>query len=210
MIIWSVLAEAGDAYDEDAINHALHRLAVRQQQRQYAANRGISSLGNNDPPADQKPPLAKPPPKPTPSESCDEKQLSSKPSAQQKNANETFNNFVRDSFYDADLPNSSREYAISQQSKQQRMSEQSRALLEHNKAKHQAMVAQAHAAAKSQPKTQPPITFHTAGIPHNYHMTHSVKSMPDEEDDSSELLAPKPPPKPSSDRKPASAHRMAR
>jgi hypothetical protein len=78
------------------------------------------------------------------------------------------------------------------------MSEQSRALLEHSKAKHQAMVAQAHAA-----KSQPTLNF--VSLPRE-----PLRAVAVEEEESGAPKAPKPPIKPSSVRKPTSSHRMAR
>ncbi len=40
------LAEA-DNYNDEAINSALHRLSVRQQQRQYSAHKGAGILHNS-------------------------------------------------------------------------------------------------------------------------------------------------------------------
>lgn len=77
-------------------------------------------------------------------------------------ANDTFNNFIYEDIY---------------RSPYQDLASQSHTMLQQSKAKHQAMVAQAHAA----------------------------RSIADDDG-----YVPKPPPKPSSDRKPSSAHRLAR
>ena len=83
----------------------------------------------------------------------------------------------------------SKQYLLSQQQqylRHQNLMEQSRALLEQSKVKHQAMVAQAHAAQKG---PEVPVVEYDLAVP---------------------AYVPKPPPKPSSGKKPASAHRMAR
>jgi len=79
--------------------------------------------------------------------------------------------------------------AQQQQLKQQRMMEQSKALLEQSKAKHQAMVAQAHAAHKSR---------QGAAI--------DVVEVDAEPESAMQRYAPKPPAMPASDKKPSSAH----
>ena len=78
-----------------------------------------------------------------------------------------------------------------QQIKQKRMLEQSKALLEQSKAKHQEMVAQAHAAHRSR---HPSNTYSNGA----------------DEPGFMQIYAPKPPPKPSSVKKPTSSHRVAR
>uniref|UniRef100_X1ZPC2 Tubulin--tyrosine ligase-like protein 5 n=1 Tax=Capitella teleta TaxID=283909 RepID=X1ZPC2_CAPTE len=159
----------GDPYDEEAINSALQRLAVRQQQRQYAASSSLVALSQED---------------------------VAKMTRERKGANETFQSFVTELEHPS--MNVSQHH---QQLRQMRMGEQSRALLEHSKAKHQAMVAQAHAA-----KSHPPIIFHSVS-------RDSLLPLNQEEDESFSVepnRAPKPPIKPSSVRKPTSIHRMAR
>ncbi|KAI0229727.1 Tubulin polyglutamylase TTLL5 [Lamellibrachia satsuma] len=113
-------------------------------------------------------------------------------------ASDTFHEFVNNSTYLSDAPGTSngiyQPLAGSlqhQQIKQKRMLEQSKALLEQSKAKHQEMVAQAHAAHRS----SQPSNGATNGANEPSFM---------------QIYAPKPPPKPSSVRKPTSSHRVAR
>ncbi|XP_067680979.1 tubulin polyglutamylase TTLL5-like isoform X1 [Haliotis asinina] len=125
------------------------------------------------------------------------------------NANATFNSFIDDpgAQWQSDLmtaysqvtgvkpqnyqnPSSnSRQYHLAQQQsvKQQRLMEQSKALLEQSKAKHQAMVAQAHAAQRTL----------------NYAQPTEVKP-------GKQTFTPKPPIQPAGGRKMTPAHRLAR
>lgn len=80
--------------------------------------------------------------------------------------------------------------------KQQRMMEQSKALLEQSKAKHQAMVAQAHAAQQMQ-KQQETGQFVATGDADDGYMEPPS-------------FTPHPPQRPPTSKKPASAHRLAR
>ena len=310
MTVFAEGMTSSEHYDEEAINSALHRLAVRQQQRQYAANKGTVALPGGGAAHDSTESLtvrsqpdnvghsgmmkggpayhldssvqhpahrdkggmseaiitqmqvqeeknqfeqlqqqARPHNTHYGSRALAAPVQSYKPSSNshQQNANDTFNSFVEENVYDSELaaayqqvtgtlPHSkeytpttaSTQYALAQhqqQLKQQRMGEQSRAMLEHSKAKHQAMVAQAHAAATKHNHHhhhhgQPPtISFRTAGQQHHQPTSDNNHSNYQEDGEvvngvsptpNSNLLAPKPPPKPSSDRKPASAHRMAR
>lgn len=188
-------AEAGgDHYDEEAINAALHRLTLRQQQRQYTAgtSQSVHLLDSDTQSAKHTSP--------------NDGHHAASLNGHYQNANETFNNFVEDALSNTEYmeayeqatgtslmngdyspsPGSTQHHMAQQnlQLKQQRMTQQSRALLEHSRAKHQAMVAQAHA-AKHQ----------------TYHMLPAETG----------TLAPKPPPaKPPTERKPASSHRLAR
>ena len=249
------LAEYPDQHhDEEAINSALHRLAIRQQQRQYTANKGSNILANppegdlgeagdqgslslrhrthslgsvniqdlsaartsmpttsiqtnvdnfdivhstDSPPAVHEAAVR---------ENGDmRKSRSSSASRSTRTANDTFDSFVQDTYgYGNELvtayntvtgvnplnnsytpsPGSSQyQYAQQQQHmKQQRMIEQSKALLEQSRIKHQQMIAQAHAATKSRKEPA----------------------------SGSQVYSPKPPPKPPSDKKSTSAHRLAR
>lgn len=130
-----------------------------------------------------------------------------------RSANDTFNSFVNDSDQRSDEylvtgghqsggvnPTSksytptfqSTQYQIAQHQimlKQQRMIEQSKALLEQSKAKHQAMIAQAHAAQKGiQQGAGEDVDITAAGAMHH----------------------PKPPLNPAHDKKTIGSHRMAR
>ena len=124
-----------------------------------------------------------------------------------RSANDTFQQFVEDSDHSSDRVSAysqvtgvnpvnrnytpsfqSTQYQVAQHQmmlKQQRMIEQSKALLEQSKAKHQAMIAQAHAAHKGPPN----------GV--------AVE-------DPEASFTPKPPSNPSPDKKTVGAHRMAR
>lgn len=213
---------AGDHYDEETINTALHRLTMRQQQRQYHAARSSLSLhGSTDNLAANTGPTGD-----GPATDMDTTTMNGV-SKSQHNANETFDSFVAVHTSQSDLTdttglytsahdNGSKNYLSAQQQqllRQQRMTEQSRQLLEHSKAKHQAMVAQAHAAASRTPGNH--------GNHNNNHTAPSNKSLAHSQlvsrtsgvnggSSSINIMAPKPPPKPHADRKPASSHRMAR
>jgi hypothetical protein len=124
---------------------ALQKIAARQQHRQYQATAKSTSqlLGASE---DGKPPPARPPPS-------------------RGAPNETFHSFVNAEHaasaprgggapgdYKPTFTSTTAQIQQHQQMvKQQRMQEQSKQLLEQNKAKHQAMVAQAHAAVQSHP-----------------------------------------------------------
>ena len=153
-------------HEEESINVALQRIASRQQQRKYASSNVLASEGqhhrqrtmswNEDGVRTRNH-------KEVVSTLIGREQRS-RSTQRPLTASETFNNFVgpSDDGHPEDL------------------AAQSRALLQQSKAKHQAMIAQVHAAYKSNVS----------------------------DDESSHL--PKPPQKPPADRKPSSAHRLAR
>ena len=293
-----LLSESLTAQEEAAINSALQRIAVRQQQRQYVAPRGSNVLSSNEPtPRDlndqfgedsasvqlqgapvhefhgiqngrqsadsangvsqqhsnQRPVQSnvdnysvissstrdvsgggggghKPdalPPRLSTVKSQSQQQLSTKrrPATRAdrhsarslRTANDTFNSFVEDLYREPGHDQSattaysqvtgvqpinrnytptfhSTQYQIAQHQqmmKQQRMMEQSQALLDASKAKHQQMIAQAHQAHRS-----------------NGHAT--TQPSPPPEQQQHHKYAPKPPTMPSGDRKTVGAHRMAR
>ena len=102
-------------------------------------------------------------------------------------------------------PGSSQQQQMSQQQQQQlihkqQMLEQSKVLLEQSKAKHQAMVAQAHEAQRSRNHHAQPAAAGTAAV------------MPPGApiDNHHQAFVPRPPSKPPSNKKPASSHRIAR
>lgn len=168
---------AGEQYDEEAITAALQRITLRQQQRQYAAaTTTTTNLIESEAAI-----VTKPPAPPSRLTSASSVRVSA------RGANETFNSFVADAYgagqTDAYSMAASKEgmgfkptfsstalhmQQHQQMLRQQRMMEQSKVLLEQSKAKHQAMIAQAHAAHKSKleavepyapkpPDGQPPI-----------------------------------------------------
>ncbi|XP_050404221.1 tubulin polyglutamylase TTLL5 [Patella vulgata] len=220
-----------DTYNEQAIQDALQRLAVRQQARQYSAFNGscvlsqeniatrppsgyhgnrpgtassirstpdnnysnntganfnhqnIVSYNNDNQQNYVAPKIAKVRytseeniTRPTTSYKSTTSYMSSKPQStshgrqnvHHRNANTTFNTFIEDAGQVRDIANAygqitgnthystggyhnSRQLQFAQQQmfKQQRLMEQSKALLEQSRAKHQAMVAQAHAAQRT-------------------------------------------------------------
>ena len=268
-------------YDDEAINSALHRLAMRQQQRQYTANKASNVLsqskegavvpstktrkqswggstytgsghngqqhhnphrvqsnvehyhqmqGSNE--DSYKPPrgysassrshshenLHNEGRRPHTAVHVRTRSSSSsgahrKPHHQQcdemdepRSANDTFNSFIHDTGESGggSRPDSRsgmmkgsqhHQQVTAQMMKQQKMMEASRNLLEQSKAKHQAMVAQAHAAQKSKQDSYSVLAGSRETLNSNM---------------GSQELAPKPPAKPSSNKKPSSSHRLAR
>ena len=208
----------------EQINEALRRLAMRQKQRQYSASKGSSVLhqsrNNSAKPNDQSfnsfPfPEDMLPPRPVqtnvvlkhskdhkdsgatyPPEESASATLVGENKTAAMTASDTFHEFVNNVSYAGDAAATTnggyQTLAGSlqqQQIKQKRMLEQSKALLEQSKAKHQEMVAQAHAAHRS----RQPDTANGADEPAFL-----------------QIYAPKPPPRPSSVKKPTSSHRIAR
>ena len=192
-------------YDEEAINAALQRLSLRQQNRQYQATPSLSVLSKplNNPPAEPLPartsvhtnvfidaetgsmtqttkPLAASRPVSAFSNhskmSVDSKQSHNdyaRSGMNSRTANETFESFVDDAVYDSELvaaynqvtgvmprnphytpTRTSSQYALVEHQRQ--MLEDSRSLLEQSRAKHQALVAQAHAAHRAYIPKPPP------------------------------------------------------
>ena len=208
--------------NNEQINEALRRLAVRQKQRQYTASKGSSVLHQDDPDAAPQPKTnnqtwsAFPfPDDPLPSRPIQTNVVLNhskhhggaiyplnhvvepdepapmcfdRRTAPPVTASDTFHEFVNDPL-NAPCQPGSLQY---QQIKQKRMLEQSKALLEQSKAKHQEMVAQAHAAHRSR------------------HPSGSYSNGGADEPGFMQIYAPKPPPKPSSVKKPTSSHRVAR
>ena len=217
--------------DDEGINAALHRLALRQQQRQYAAARTSIIL-----PPDQ---AQKSFPQPLSNSPSVEKlnqfqdnvicsvdddrgSVRSRNTSENtwKSASDTFNNFVSDIYPGGDLehvynqvtgvkpmngvnynptPGSTQFQIIQSQMSQrngtsdpdqQEMVDQSRLLLEQSKRKHQAMIAQAHAA--QQKGSLGSLGLHESATSHN------------------DILPPRPPAKPPVEKKPMSQHRLAR
>ena len=122
-----------------------------------------------------------------------------------RSANDTFNSFIHDggesgivsrpdSRTGPSKGSAHHQQVTSQMMKQQKMMEASRSLLEQSKAKHQAMVAQAHAAQKSKLDSNSAYGGSQEGV-NNF---------------GSQELAPKPPLNSSSNKKPTSSHRLAR
>jgi len=210
--------------DSESINAALHRLAVRQQQRQYAASRGSIILPNkrktfpqvvsDSPSLDRIDPSVD-----TVICNIDDDKDAGITGAEMavprnslehtwKSASETFNNFVSDVYANGCLekaysrvtgvnpmsgsnyhptPGSTQFHIVQSQMALHNglhdpdIAEQSHALLERSKQKHQAMIAQAHAA-------------HQAGGSTSH----------------SSILPPRPPAKPAMEKRPTSQHRLAR
>lgn len=254
-------------YDEEAINTALQRLAVRQQQRQYTANKASNILSqsqedaiaqdtrtrkqswgnqvhndfnivNNNPRVQTNVEFYRKGGREDghrhrrghsassrsqshenlnnegrrPQTSLHSRTRSSSgsraaysahidPEEHVRSANDTFNSFIEDAGSEAGNDNYPKptkgnrhhHHVKDQLLKQQKMVEASRTLLEQSKAKHQAMVAQAHAAQKTKEERN--------GYGGSRETLHRA---------SSQEITPKPPTNPSSNKKPTSSHRLAR